>query len=208
MSAKQLSHTARGEVDVEMAVALGLPITAICGKRWVPTKYGKSELAGIPECPTCMPAPKRRKLPKRQAGRTDPKPHYVYRCYDATGALLYVGCTNNPVARLAQHRKSSWWFERTATTRLLVFPNRLYALDRERQAIAEEMPLCNVKGRWQHRGDHWTADDYMTFRSAVINAIESTHGVYGTNTTKMLADLDAELLARFGITAMKRRRPA
>lgn len=33
--------------------------------------------------------------------------HWVYRCYDADGVLLYVGCTANVKKRIADHRRGN-----------------------------------------------------------------------------------------------------
>lgn len=83
-------------------------------------------------------------------------PHYLYRCYDAAGRLLYIGCTTNPRRRLALHRSS----QRTRASRLLqrymascqvdadVYPSEAAGRDAERVAIRAEQPLFNV----QHRG--------------------------------------------------------
>lgn len=77
------------------------------------------------------------------------EPHYVYRCYDAAGDLLYVGCTYNPVARREQHEKRSPWFADVATTRLTVFPTRKYGLAKEAEAILAERPKVNRPPRRQ-----------------------------------------------------------
>lgn len=37
--------------------------------------------------------------------------HYVYRCYDAAGQLLYVGQSTNVLRRLGQHMTKLWWPE-------------------------------------------------------------------------------------------------
>lgn len=31
------------------------------------------------------------------------RPHYLYRCYDANGRLLYIGCTIDPFKRWREH---------------------------------------------------------------------------------------------------------
>ena len=64
------------------------------------------------------------------------------------------------------------------------------------------MPRCNVKGRWhvtQPRG-HWTEQDYIDFRWAITQSINTTHGVYGINTKKLIAQIDAELMSRYGVS--------
>lgn len=189
-------------IDLEMTVALGGFVNAVCGKRWIPTLVGDNELAGLPKCTDCFPTDVRRKA----SVKTDaPVPHFVYRHYDAIGRLVYVGITNNPVTRLKTHRKSSWWFEQVTSSRMTVFPDRSYGLTKEREAIRVERPRWNVKGRWSTRSDIWTPDDYTDLRHAILQAIDTTHGVHTDNTRKLVADIDAELEARFGVTALNRR---
>lgn len=138
-----LVHTVdAADVDLDLAIALGIEVTAVCGKRWVPTLSG-DELAGLDECPTCKPMTVRRHL----TGVEDQRPHYVYRYYDSAGALLYIGCTVNPRARDKQHRASSSWYSEVASVRRIVFPNRWYARQREREAIQAEHPAHNVRMR-------------------------------------------------------------
>lgn len=66
--------------------------------------------------------------------------HYVYRCYDASGALLYVGCTKDPAARRTAHRHSlaSSWFADVARVKLCgPYPKDVaFRIERETQ-IAE-----------------------------------------------------------------------
>lgn len=73
-------------------------------------------------------------------------PHYVYRCYDDGGRLLYVGITYNPPKRMEQHAAKSAWWPEVATVRNTVYPDMETALARERRAIFEESPLHNIKG--------------------------------------------------------------
>ena len=132
-------------------------------------------------------------------------PHYVYRCYDGDGRLLYVGCSKTPRKRLDGHASGSWWWPQVATVRNLVFADRDAALLRERRAIASEMPRCNVKGRWHvtQPREHWTEQDYIDFRWAITQSIDTTHGVYGINTKKLIAQIDAELMSRYGVSHLR-----
>jgi predicted GIY-YIG superfamily endonuclease len=193
-------------VDLELAIALEHTVRALCGRMWVPSLSG-DELAGIPSCTACSSLDVARR-PKSRGPRkvdVDRKPNFVYRCYDSSGRLIYVGCTVNPGKRMKEHGKSSWWADQVAVTRVIVFPDRRYALLKEREAIGEERPRWNVKGRWPYRDERWTAEDYVDFRHAIIQAIETTHGVYGTRSAQLFAEIDAELAARFGVTALSRR---
>lgn len=81
--------------------------------------------------------------------------HYLYRCYDADGLLLYIGCTTNPARRLVQHKKSgnitSLRLARFIASYVVdadVYPTRDAGRTAEKAAIRAEQPLLNV----QHRG--------------------------------------------------------
>lgn len=93
-------------------------------------------------------------------------PHYVYRCFDASGRLIYVGCTVNPVARLRAHRRHAWWGSQIASTRLIVFPNRRYARAMEWTAIVHERPRWNVKSRWPTVADGGSIGELRDYRRA------------------------------------------
>lgn len=87
------------------------------------------------------------------------QPHYLYRCYDARGRLLYIGCTSNPRRRMQSHKAS------TAVASVLlsaymfgwevaadVYPTRDAGLEAEAEAIAAERPLFNQQ---QSRAPMW-----------------------------------------------------
>lgn len=77
--------------------------------------------------------------------------HYVYRCYDKDGGLLYIGCTKNVERRIAAHRRGG----KAASRWLAVFmdrhevegPFRGRDLGREVEsfAIQSERPLFNIQ---------------------------------------------------------------
>lgn len=95
--------------------------------------------------------------------------HYVYRCYDAEGQLLYIGCTSNLTSRIAAHRrgdgtsKASRWLAVTMASFTTEGPYRGREVGREaeRAAIQSEQPLFN----YQERANEYQAA-WMT-RSAV-----------------------------------------
>ncbi len=97
---------------------------------------------------------------------TAERKHYVYRCYDETGRLLYIGCTDSPGSRFSVHRAS--WNNPTSRylnfrcTRWEVEPEpyigRVAGLAAEKAAIEAEAPLLNVhhnKGRALHGDALW-----------------------------------------------------
>jgi len=71
------------------------------------------------------------------------KPSWVYRLYDAAGALLYVGMSLQPENRIIRHRARVWGAAIASYT-LERFPNREEAKAGERWAIHHEGPLHNL----------------------------------------------------------------
>lgn len=72
--------------------------------------------------------------------------HYLYRHYDASDVLLYVGVTLCPRSRLTTHKSCSPWGEQIARVELSPYvgwDGRQQALDDEAYAIACEAPLHN-----------------------------------------------------------------
>lgn len=84
--------------------------------------------------------------------------HYLYRCYDADGRLLYIGCTQDIGARMQVHA-SSWQNPVSAYLNLRMtrfeaeekpYAGKVAGRKAEREAIAAEAPLLNQhhnKGR-------------------------------------------------------------
>lgn len=71
--------------------------------------------------------------------------HLVYRCYDQNGRLLYVGKSGNLPARLDNHRSASPWLELVARMSIRVYSSHEAGLAAEREAIATERPLFNLR---------------------------------------------------------------
>jgi predicted GIY-YIG superfamily endonuclease len=123
--------------------------------------------------------------------------HYVYRCYDADGNLLYVGCTNNPQQRYHAHMYwETWWAERITHTVMKVYGDRLTALLAEEHAIKTEHPIHNS----QHAASRkvrrtWDQQHYINWLTALL---ERPHG--GTESEYNAASasrIAAEYSARF-----------
>lgn len=71
--------------------------------------------------------------------------HFVYRCYDADGRLLYVGCTRRPDARWRQHKADRhYWTADVARTRMAGPYNYDTAREIERVALRDEYPIHAV----------------------------------------------------------------
>lgn len=81
--------------------------------------------------------------PRRTLARRT-RPHSVYRLFDASGHLLYVGCTSGLTQRLRKHKSSKAWWPDVARCVEEVHPNFRSAQAAERDAIASEHPLHNV----------------------------------------------------------------
>lgn len=73
------------------------------------------------------------------------KPHALYRFFDRTDALLYVGITLDFPTRMSSHRKEKPWWTLVDHITIEHFDNRLDAIAAERTAIKAENPLYNVE---------------------------------------------------------------
>lgn len=74
-----------------------------------------------------------------------PKRTALYRFFDASGVLLYVGITDNPSKRWNEHaisKRATWW-STVAKKTLEWYPSRDAADAAETQAINVERPLHN-----------------------------------------------------------------
>lgn len=87
----------------------------------------------------------------------------LYRFYDASNVLLYIGITNSVPRRLDQHEDEKPWFLTVARVEVEHHPDRQAALDAEKNAIKAERPKYNVQHNrafrrtWtQSGGGQWT----------------------------------------------------
>lgn len=69
----------------------------------------------------------------------------LYRHFDDEGALLYVGVSLHPIARMEQHGDAAGWFQFITRVEIEWHASRDAALAAEAQAITGERPLFNVK---------------------------------------------------------------
>lgn len=79
----------------------------------------------------------------KNRGLPDSPRHHVYRFFDETGRLLYVGATYNLPQRLAKHR-ARHWFRHVRRQEVTTYPERRAAFAAEREAIRSEKPLHNL----------------------------------------------------------------
>ena len=69
--------------------------------------------------------------------------HYVYRAFAADGRLLYVGCTQDPKQRLADHKMQSKWHAQMRRLKIAGPYNYETARQLEYDAIEGERPQFN-----------------------------------------------------------------
>ncbi len=74
------------------------------------------------------------------------KPTFLYRAYDDTGTLLYVGITYGLHSRVRQHSSDKdWWDRDVARVEAVKFPTREEAQDAEAAAVHAEEPKWNIR---------------------------------------------------------------
>jgi predicted GIY-YIG superfamily endonuclease len=87
------------------------------------------------------------RVPRISVGKAalEGRPHILYRFYDRTNVLLYIGITVNLEERMAKHAAEKDWWPRVdrSATRIEYYDSRRAALDAEREAIKAEKPLYN-----------------------------------------------------------------
>lgn len=89
----------------------------------------------------------------------------VYRCYDATGELLYIGATSDIETRIDAHVRHAFWSPLVADIRTTRYIDRQLAREAEADAIREENPRFNILLRRARAS--WTDRDFTD----VIRAI-------------------------------------
>lgn len=70
----------------------------------------------------------------------------VYRVFDKTGRLIYLGATSNLDQRLDAHRTQAWWFSLLDRVETEPHPTMTEAFAAERTAIHAEKPAFNLHG--------------------------------------------------------------
>lgn len=99
---------------------------------------------------------------------------WVYHCFCASGAKLYVGIAKDLIRRLTQHRAAQPWWPHVDSVVADLYPTRRQALDVEAFYIKQGGRLKNVQGappeiaaphRWIMRRD-------VTCRGGVIHPHE------------------------------------
>jgi hypothetical protein len=70
----------------------------------------------------------------------------LYRHFDASGLLLYVGISLCPAQRTRAHRYGADWFRKVACIKVEWHPSREAAEEAELRAIRDERPAHNLAG--------------------------------------------------------------
>lgn len=73
------------------------------------------------------------------------EPTILYRCYSASGELLYVGVTWNVPSRMLSHQSTAAWHPAVVRTTSEEFPTRAAARAAEEAAIQSEQPTFNIR---------------------------------------------------------------
>lgn len=79
-----------------------------------------------------------------KAEAVNAKPTALYRQFNASGDLLYIGIALDPFKRLLQHHRGSVWTSEQMTMTTEWHPSRPAALRAEKAAIIDEKPEWNV----------------------------------------------------------------
>lgn len=67
----------------------------------------------------------------------------LYRFFDRSGTLIYVGISDNWPTRMKQHSRTQDWFDEIAQITFETWPDRESAEEAERQAVINEGPTYN-----------------------------------------------------------------
>lgn len=86
-----------------------------------------------------------------------PVPHeqgecFLYRHFDSSDRLLYIGISLSAVARLSAHNATSPWARHVARVQIIAYRCRADALVAERLAIRRERPIHNAKHNTRRLG--------------------------------------------------------
>jgi len=77
----------------------------------------------------------------------DETPTSLYRLYDASDLLLYIGISDDLKVRFATHASLKPWWPEVARKTVELHAKRTDAADAELKAIRSEHPLHNIAGR-------------------------------------------------------------
>lgn len=113
---------------------------------------------------TVVPMPAKRE-PYRWNAITD-RPHWVYRCFDSSARLVYVGCTADIDKRLQEHADKAWWAPQVKWVEIERHIDRAAGREAERLAVVQEHPRWNIEYK-RGRLDELPLDSALDYSEAV-----------------------------------------
>jgi predicted GIY-YIG superfamily endonuclease len=139
----------------------------------------------------------------------DPGRTALYRLYDSTDQLLYVGITGDPKVRWAQHAADKTWWPEVSRRDVEWVATRAEAEGAEREAIATEKPTHNTKYALPELSEEETAVLFGQYKEAYETERKLRPVVRAAAATELRAGATASQLARrTGLTAEVFRRIA
>lgn len=90
----------------------------------------------------------------KRLGQAKPAHELVYRVYDDSRQLLYVGITWHPFTRWTEHARFRPWWDQVRYAHIVEYPDDRAARDAETTAIHTERPMHNVHQVRRNDGPH------------------------------------------------------
>lgn len=125
--------------------------------------------------------------------------HHVYRAFDDSGTLLYVGCSYDLDARMKAHRTSSQWYHLMHRLKVAGPYNYETAREIEHAAIESERPQFNytsehrlidhMRRRMIDREIQARVNTGIDFVDAIHPAVEVVHALIGESRHRRIDDL-------------------
>jgi predicted GIY-YIG superfamily endonuclease len=112
--------------------------------------------------------------------------HAIYRQFDATDRLLYVGMTNNPKRRLAEHKCRAVWGDQIARVEVVWMHTAEEAAIAEAEAIRTERPMFNGGTARPHMATGDAMRDWMRSAGLTQYDLAAHFGVGQATFSKLL----------------------
>lgn len=140
------------------------------------------------------------------AAQIKDEPCYLYRHFDATGVLLYVGISLSAINRLKEHKVGSHWFESIKQVSIETFPTRSEALLAEKKAISAENPKHNIQGRRSLKIEEAIAKAFAYQQNNSLPHQRTRDELIRRTVSMQLVYRESELvdLLNIGLTAVRR----
>lgn len=113
------------------------------------------------------------------------EPTTLYRLFDRAGVLLYVGITRRQNARTHQHWAQAPWWQQVWAQTFEHHPTPAAAADAERAAIADELPVYNIR----HAADGAAQRRALYQDGNTETVLLAQAGITATTSTATRADL-------------------